>query len=125
MKRAFKVLTAILLVAAFAWGYVHRERVCYRFSSFSSEKVTRIHKSKYANGYHEAKTAPERDRLHYRLAMHWDLWCIAMSAEIQEPKEKDGLLFYRVDATDRTDTECIYVFANDGSLLEIAWVPKA
>ncbi len=31
------------------------------------------------------------------------------------------MLFYRIDATDRTDTECIYVFAADGSLLENAW----
>ncbi len=125
MKRVFKAIAGILIIAAFAWGYIHREPVSYRFSSFAGEKVTRLHKSKYAAGYHEAKTSPASDRFRYRIKMCWDLWCIAMRAEIQAPKEKDGLLFYRVKATDRTDTQCIYVFGSDGYLLEIAWVPLA
>jgi hypothetical protein len=125
MKRVFKILAGILVIAAFAWGYIYREPVSYHFSSFAGDKVMRLHKSKYATGYHEAKTSPESDRFRYRMRIRWDLWCIAMNAEIQTPKEKDGVLFYRVDATDRTDTECIYIFGSDGSLLEIAWVPLA
>jgi hypothetical protein len=125
MKRLLKSLGVILVLVAAVWGYIHRKPVFYHLSSFASVKTTRLSKATYAKGYSEAKDAPGSDRLLFRAKMHWDLWCVAMSAEIQKPKEKDGMVFYRVIATDRTDTECIYVFAPDGRLLEIAFLPLA
>jgi hypothetical protein len=125
MKHAFTVLFIVCALVAVVWGYGHRKTACYRFSSFAGEKVTQFQKSRYAKEYPEAKEAPEADRFQYRLRIRWDLWCAAMSADIQPPKEKDGRIFFRVDATDRSDTECIYVFDHDGALLEIAWVPLA
>ena len=125
MKRAFRVLLTVCALVAIVWGYGHRKSVCYRLSSFASEKVTQLQKSRYAKEYPQAKEAPETDRLQYRLRIRWDLWCAAMSAEIQPPKQMDGRLFYRVKATDRSDTEYIYVFDRGGALFELAWVPRA
>jgi hypothetical protein len=125
MKRLIKISAAVLLLAGLTWGYFHRERACVYLSSFASEKKIRYHDAKYARSYREAKEAPEKDQPSLRSKIRWDLWCIAMRAEIKGPKEKDGMLFYRVDATDRTDTECIYVFSADGTLIEVAWVPLA
>jgi len=125
MRRLIKVLAAVAILMALTWCYFHREHACVYLSSFASEKRARFQESKYARPYQEAKDAPEKDKFSLRSKIRWDLWCIAVKAEIKGPKEKEGLLFYRVDATDRTDTEWIYVFAVDGTLLEVSWVPLA
>jgi hypothetical protein len=125
MKRFLKFIGGAILLAGLLWCYVHRDAATANFSAFRSAEVTRIDKSKYAIRYREAGDAPEKDQAALRWKIRWDLWCIAMSATIRGPRERDGMLFYRVDATDRTDTERIYVFAADGTLLEIAWVPLA
>jgi hypothetical protein len=124
MKRACKYFVTFVAVVALSWGYVHREPVFYHFSSFDSPKKMRFHESAYAKSYREAKE-PAESRFWHRARISWDLWCVAMRAEVAHPKEKDGIVFYVVDATDRTDTRCIYVFSSEGELLEISFEPLA
>jgi hypothetical protein len=107
MKRLLESLLLLLVLALVVWDYFNRKPLCYHLSSFASGKATRLSTATYANGYFAAKDAPASDRLLLRAKIRWDLWCVAMSAEIQGPKAKDGTAFYRVIATDRADAECI------------------
>ena len=125
MKRFLKIALAVLLFVGLIWAYVHRDRVFAQFSSLHDERMRRLEESSCAQPYFSAVKSPTRDRLRLRAKIRWDLWRIAMSAKITGPTEKIGLLFYRVDATDRSDTEYIYVFAADGTLLAILWEPMA
>ena len=59
------------------------------------------------------------------MRIRWDLWCVAMSADITGPTMKDGVIFFVVDATDRSDVRCIYVFDDRGKLIEVAFQPMA
>lgn len=124
MKKAYKYLVACTVIVAISWSYAHREPVFYHLSSFDSPKKKRFHESAYAKIYHEAKE-PFESRFWIRARISWDLWCVAMGAEVARPRMKDGLIFYVVDATDRTDTRCIYVFSPEGELLEVSFEPLA
>ena len=124
MKKARKYLVGLVALAALSWCYLHREPVLYHLSSFDTSKKKRYRESTHAKNYGAAQESSESQPW-LRAKIRWDLWCIAMSADITGPKKKDGLIFFVVDATDRTDTRCIYVFTSAGELIEVTFQPLA
>ena len=123
MKHKVKYLAICSISAALCLAYF-RPALLSRFTSFESDKSKSFHESIYAQTYRDADKSVEGSaRLLAKI--RWDLWCIAMSGKISEPKTKDGLIFYVFDASDRTDTRYIYVFSAEGALIEIAFEPLA
>jgi len=124
MKTKAKYFVGLIAILALCFAYFHRPHMLRGFTSFESDKRRVFHKSTYAISYQEAKE-PAEDRLSQHVRIRWDLWCIAMAAKISEPKKKDGFTYYIFDATDRTDTRCIYVFSPEGELVEVSFQPLA
>lgn len=48
-----------------------------------------------------------------------------IEADISAPKSRGALIFFRVIATNQTDTLFIYVFTKDSELVEVANLPLA
>ncbi len=124
MKNRLRFLVGPVLAVALVLAYTHRQSALSGFTSFGSTKKKRFHDSTYAKDYNSALDSSEQHSW-LRAKIAWDLWCIQMSADVNGPKKKDGRIFFIIDATDRTDTRCIYVFDADGQLLEVAFQPLA
>ncbi len=124
MKAARKYLVGVVALAALSWCYLHRKPVLYHLTSFDTAKKMRYHESAHAKDYRGAQESSE-SQFWLRSRIRWDLWCIAMSADITGPRKKDGLIYFVVDATERSDTRCIYVFSSGGELIEVAFQPMA
>ena len=117
MKRPVIVAIIVTSASASAMVYARRDILLCRFSAISS--ATRIEESSYrasvleARGWSIQPTAEEVRRIRR------DLWCLRMKGNLWDAKEVGEYRLVRVTATDRTDTEFIYVFDRHGGLLQV------
>jgi hypothetical protein len=57
--------------------------------------------------------------------IRWDFWIIAMPVRLEEPRVAGDLILVRAIATDRTDTEFLYVFDHQWHFIKVFGIPLA
>lgn len=57
--------------------------------------------------------------------IRWDFWCIAMPVYLEKPRLAGDRILVRASATDRTDTEFLYVFDHDWHFIKVFYMPGA
>ena len=123
MKKPLRYIIGGLALIGGAWAYSERAIALRGFSrSPTSQKIS---SSAYAKDYRSATACTDCDAAKERRKIRWDLWCVGMEAQIDPPLKLGDRLLLRVRATDRTDTEFIYVFDARGEFVEIVRIPLA
>lgn len=123
MKKSLRYILVGLALLGGAWLYSERAVALRGFSRISTAQ--RIGSSAYAKDYESAVACTGCNISKERRKICWDLWCVDMEAQINPPLKLGERLLLRVRATDRTDTEFIYVFDAGGEVVEIARIPLA
>jgi len=123
MKKPLRYVLGGLALLGGAWLYSERAVALRGFSRITTAQ--RVGSSAYAKDYELAVACTGCDISKERRKIRWDLWCVSMEAQIDPPLKLGERLLLRVRATDRTDTEFIYVFDAAGEVVEIARIPLA
>jgi hypothetical protein len=123
MKKPLRYIIVGLALLGGAWLYSERAVALRGFSRIATAQ--RVSSSAYAKDYESAVACNGCDISKEKRKILWDLWCVAMEAQIDPPLKLGERLLLRVRATDRTDTQFIYVFDAGGEIVEIARIPLA
>ena len=126
MKRALIIMSLLgLLYVLSWWPHPDRHEVLGRFTSIEGPAFREFQETKYARHYRSATVRSPRLMLRQRARMFWDRWCQGFTANVEGPFEKDGLLYFLVEARHIFDLMAVYVFTPQGELVEVTWVPLA
>jgi hypothetical protein len=123
MKRALIVVGLLGFLYLLSW-WPHPDRLgaFSQFTSFDGPAFRRFHETRYARDYRTATTRSSKWMLPQRGRMFWDRWCYGFTASVEGPFEKEGLLYFRVEARHIYDFMAVYVFSLQGDLVEVTWV---
>jgi hypothetical protein len=119
-KRSTKIIGVVVILALIV-AYICRASYLGSYSRLYHE--SEFEESIYA-GWIGSTSVPRLDFSQWA-RIRLDFWFIAMSVKLDKPRQAGNRILVHAKATDRTDTEYIYVFDHDWHFIKIFSIPRA
>lgn len=119
-KRSTKIITVVVILALIV-AYICR-------TSYLGSHSRLYHRSEFDgaiyNNWSNSKSFPQLNISQWA-RIRLDFWCIAMSVNLDKPRLVGDRILVHAKASDRTDTEFIYVFDHDWHFIKVFSIPLA
>lgn len=119
-KRSTKIIAVVVIVALII-AYICRESYLGSYSRLYN--LSDFEESIY-DGWSNSKSFTQLNISQWA-RIRLDFWCIAMSVKLDKPRLVGNRILVHARASDRTDTEFVYVFDHDWHFINVFSIPRA